>query len=165
MKKLIKSKVLVLVMLVGLTLPIINCGIIMYPERNGHRGGKIDATSLVLDCLWLIAGVVPGVVALVVDFTTGGIYESGTAMNVAPGEKFSFRLRGQAPQDAEVAVKMQTPDGRSVLLLDREVAKGEEIGKMKFDLPEELADGKYSLSLTVNDDPKAEWVLNVASAR
>ena len=165
MKRLLKNKMLVMVIMVGLTLATINCGVLMHPERNGHRGGRIDTTSLVLDCLWLIAGVVPGVVALVVDFATGGIYESGMAMNVAPGQEFAFRLRGEAPQDAEVAVMIQGPDGHAVFLLDRPVAQGEEIGQMDFALPAELAAGKYSLSLTVNDAPKAEWSLIVAAAQ
>ncbi|OGP57273.1 MAG: hypothetical protein A2V67_01100 [Deltaproteobacteria bacterium RBG_13_61_14] len=165
MKRLLKNKGLVLLMLVALTLAAINCGYIMHPERRGQNGGRIDATSLVLDCLWFFVGVIPGVVALAVDFSTGGIYESGTAMNAAPGQKFTFRLRGPAPQDAEVAVTIQDQDGRVVSLLDRNVAQGEKIGPMEFALPAELAAGKYSLSLTVNDNPEAEWSLLVASAQ
>ena len=165
MKRFLKSKVLVLVMLVALTAATINCGVLMHPERNGKKGGKIDTTALVLDCLWLIVGVVPGVVALVVDFATGGIYGPGMAMNVTPGREFAFRLPGPAPTDAEVAVTLESPDGNAVSLLDRKVAQGEEIGLMNFALPTKLADGKYFMSLTVNDVPTAEWGLNVASAK
>jgi len=165
MKRLLKNKVLVLVMLAAFTLATINCGYIMHPERRGQHGGQIDITTAILDCLWFFVGVVPGVIALAVDFSTGGIYESGTAMNAAPGQKFTFRLRGPAPEDAEVAVTIQDQDGRMVSLLDRNVAQGEKIGDMTFALPAELAAGTYSLSLTVNNNPEAQWSLLVASAQ
>ena len=165
MKRLLKNKLLVLVTLVAMTAATFNCGLLMHPERKGHKGDHVDATALVMDCLWLLVGVVPGVVALVVDFSTGGVYESGSSMNVAPGQKFTFRLRGPAPQDADVAVTIQGPDGHAVFLLDRKVAQGEKISPMEFALPRELAAGKYSLSLTVNYAPKAEWGLHVASAQ
>lgn len=165
MKRLMKKKTLALVMLVALTLASINCGVLMYPERKGQTGGNIDKTVLVLDCLWLLAGVVPGVVALVVDFYTGGIYESGTAMNVSPGQEFTFRLHGSAPQDAEVAVTIQGQDGRLVSLLDHKVVQGEETGDMTFNLPADLEAGNYSLAMRVNNDPNAEWGLHVASAQ
>jgi hypothetical protein len=165
MKRFLKNKVLVLVMLVALTAATMNCGLLMHPERKGKTGGHIDATALVLDCLWLFVGVVPGVVALAVDFVSGGIYESGMTMNVTPGQKVTLRLPGPAPVAAEVAITIEGPDGNAVSLLDRNVSPGEEIGMMNFTLPTELVSGKYLMSLTVNDVPSAEWGLNVASAK
>ena len=53
------------------------CGWILYPERTGRRGGGVDATVLIFDLLWLIPGVLPGVVFLIVDFSNGAIYRSG----------------------------------------------------------------------------------------
>ena len=53
------------------------CGWILHPERNGRRGGAVDTQILVFDLLWLIPGLLPGVVFLLVDFTTGCIYGSG----------------------------------------------------------------------------------------
>jgi hypothetical protein len=165
MKRLFKHKVLALALLVALTFAAVNCGILLHPERKGHKGGSIDGPVLVMDCLWLIAGVVPGVVALVVDFTTGGMYKSGTAMNTAPGQAFTFRLRGEAPRKAEVAVTIQGRDGRVVSLLDRNLTQGEIISDMQFALPADLAPGDYSLAMSVNHNPNAEWTLHVASAQ
>ncbi|MBN2722891.1 MAG: hypothetical protein JXR95_02340 [Deltaproteobacteria bacterium] len=52
------------------------CGYFLHPERRnrGVAGGRIDTGALVMDILWLIPGIVPGVIALLVDFTTGAIY-------------------------------------------------------------------------------------------
>jgi hypothetical protein len=60
----------------------VGCGYILHPERRGNAGGAIDGTTLVFDLLWLIPGIVPGVVFLIVDFTSGCMYVGGrVAMN------------------------------------------------------------------------------------
>jgi hypothetical protein len=56
----------------------VGCGYFLHPERRGTQSGVIDGATMVMDCLWLLAGIVPGVVALVVDFSSGGIYISGS---------------------------------------------------------------------------------------
>jgi len=55
----------------------VGCGYILYPERRGNQGGLIDGGTMVMDLLWLLAGVIPGVVALIVDFSSGAIYVGG----------------------------------------------------------------------------------------
>jgi hypothetical protein len=50
---------------------------------------------MVMDILWLIPGIVPGVIALVVDFSSGGIYVSG-----------SHRVALQLPPDGRVALQV-----------------------------------------------------------
>ena len=86
MKKALKSKVLVLFLLAAMLLSVARCGYLLHPERKGTKSGNIDPVILIMDCAWLIVFFVPGVVALVVDFTTGCIYESGGALNVEPGK-------------------------------------------------------------------------------
>lgn len=56
------------------TIPNTGCGYLLHPERRGNSGGVIDGGTLVMDLLWLIPGVVPGVVFLVVDFSSGAMY-------------------------------------------------------------------------------------------
>ncbi len=69
------------------------CGYILYPERRGNRGGNIDAGTMVMDLLWLLPGIVPGVVALVVDFSSGAIYVGGGhALRLAPDGHVAVRL-------------------------------------------------------------------------
>ena len=72
--------------LVGTT----GCGYILHPERRGRTSGAIDGTVLVFDLLWLLPGLLPGAVALAVDFTSGGIYGSPTTIE---GPKISSASR------------------------------------------------------------------------
>lgn len=51
-----------------------SCGTLLYPERRGQPRGVIDPGVLLLDAVGLIFFVVPGIVAFVVDFSTGAIY-------------------------------------------------------------------------------------------
>lgn len=62
------------------------CGYILYPERKGRSSGRIDVGVLIIDLLWLLPGLVPGVICLVVDFTTGCIYEGGASASNDPAE-------------------------------------------------------------------------------
>ncbi len=54
-----------------------SCATILYPERRGNAGGAIDVVPLVVDILLFIPGLVPGVIAIAVDFSTGAIYLGG----------------------------------------------------------------------------------------
>lgn len=70
------KKLLSLLVCAGLGAQL-GCGTILYPERRGTTGGQVDVGVAVMDCLWLLAGVVPGVVFLIVDFSNGAIYYRG----------------------------------------------------------------------------------------
>jgi hypothetical protein len=60
------------------TMQAIGCGTIMYPERKGQKGGKIDAGVAVLDGVGLLLFLIPGIIAFAVDFSNGTIYLPGT---------------------------------------------------------------------------------------
>jgi hypothetical protein len=66
------------------------CAYTFHPERRGNTGGEIAGAPLVGDILWFIPGIIPGVVFLVVDFTSGAIYRS-------PGEHHAEVRIGQQP--------------------------------------------------------------------
>ena len=53
------------------------CGTLLYPERRGQIGGHVDTGVAVMDGLWCLVFIIPGVVAFIVDFGNGTIYESG----------------------------------------------------------------------------------------
>ena len=71
----------------------VSCGYFLHPERRGQQSGRIDSATMVMDLLWLLPGIVPGVIALVVDFSSGAIYvRGGTALNVPAGTRLAYRL-------------------------------------------------------------------------
>src|SRR5690242_14546393 len=53
----------------------VGCGTLLYPERRGTTGGRVDVGVAVMDGLWCFVFLVPGVVAFIVDFSNGAIYE------------------------------------------------------------------------------------------
>ncbi len=158
-----------------------DCGFLLYPERRGNMPNDIDGAVLVMDCLWLIAGVVPGVVALVVDFTTGSIYFSGRgkgryyrryrdiriredSLNVHPGDRIAFNLAGPAPATAEVAVTLAPKSGvhKAVTLFDRKYSKGEGSANMvMLSVPRKLDPGVYRIEVNVNGIESSSLNLNV----
>lgn len=77
----------------GATLGTTSCGYFLHPERRGNTGGSVDGATLVMDLLWLLPGLVPGVVALIVDFSSGAIYTGGGA-----------RMAVTIPPDGHVAL-------------------------------------------------------------
>lgn len=78
-----------------------SCGWILYPERNGRRGGEVDLFVLLVDLLWLLPGLLPGAVCLAVDFATGCIYRSGYSAKAVPMKRLSL---GERPATAEVTL-------------------------------------------------------------
>jgi len=101
------------------------CATIIYPERRGNRSGPIDVGPLVLDILWFIPGIIPGIIALAVDFTTGAIYLGGrrraaldpTPLAIPPGERLVVR----APRpDERVEVALRLVGGQGTVLDETE---------------------------------------------
>ena len=87
----------------ALTVTTVSCGYVLHPERRGNPGGTIAGGTLVMDLLWLIVGVVPGVVFLIVDFTSGAMYVNG-------------RVAMRATSTGDVAVKLN--DSKSARTLE-----------------------------------------------
>ena len=56
-----------------------SCGTLLYPERKGRSGGRVDPAVIVMDGLLCLVFLLPGVVAFAVDFSTGAIYTGGHA--------------------------------------------------------------------------------------
>lgn len=62
----------------ALLLQLAACGMVLYPERKGQKGGRIDPGVAILDGIGLLFFIIPGVIAFAVDFGTGAIYLPGT---------------------------------------------------------------------------------------
>jgi len=50
------------------------CGTLMYPERRGQKGGRLDWRVVALNGIGLLFFFIPGVIAFAVDFINGTIY-------------------------------------------------------------------------------------------
>ena len=70
-------KFLSAVVVILFSLQLVSCGTLIYPERRGQTGGRIDVGVAVLDGIGVLLFVIPGLVAFVVDFSTGAIYLPG----------------------------------------------------------------------------------------
>jgi hypothetical protein len=88
------------------------CGTILYPERRGQRGTRIDPGVAVLDGIGLLFFILPGVNAFAVDFGNGAIYysSSGKGMFSSRNEvmKVRFDPRRDGPKDIERIIRENT---------------------------------------------------------
>ena len=74
------------------------CGTIFYPDRRGQIEGKVDPVIVALDAIGILFYVIPGLIALGVDFAPGAIYlPGGQAYSVAPET-----LKGTIGENGEV---------------------------------------------------------------
>ncbi|WP_459206834.1 polyribonucleotide nucleotidyltransferase [Pseudomonas sp. MLB6B] len=80
------------------------CGTLFYPDRRGQIDGKIDPGIVALDAVGLLFYVIPGLIALGVDFATGAVYyKNGETAQVGPE-----KLRQAVEADGKVnRVKLQ----------------------------------------------------------
>ncbi|MDX1451784.1 MAG: polyribonucleotide nucleotidyltransferase [Oleiphilaceae bacterium] len=93
--KIVTSMFLTLTFIVNLTA----CGTILYPERKGQVGGRIDIGVALLDALGLFLFFIPGVIAFAVDFTNGTIYlPSGSTVDLSPEELEAIQQDNQIDQ-------------------------------------------------------------------
>ncbi|MEO8554522.1 MAG: hypothetical protein ABI678_31315, partial [Kofleriaceae bacterium] len=92
------TRAIALTTLLTVATSTVGCGYILYPERRGNNGGTIDGGTLVMDLLWLIPGIVPGVVFLIVDFTSGAMYVGGGryAMKATSNGNVAVKLKDSA---------------------------------------------------------------------
>lgn len=95
------------------------CATILYPERKGNTHGRIDVGPLILDILWFIPGIIPGVIAIAVDFATGAIYVTsrGDATIDEPTADGHARSCGSPdvdPIELELELCLVSADGRAL---------------------------------------------------
>lgn len=59
-----------------------SCGTLLYPERQGQSGGRVDPSIAIFNGIGLLLFVIPGLVAFAVDFHTGAIYLPNSSAGV-----------------------------------------------------------------------------------
>jgi len=134
-----------------LTLQLMGCGTLMYPERRGQRGGRLDVGVTILDAVGLLFFIIPGVIAFCVDFGNGTIYlpEHGvtvvrTSFNMKDFRAVKFDPKHTTLAMLEGIIKDQT--GRTVKL-DQDNVK---VAKLNS-LHEMLVQFAQAQSVTQND--------------
>ena len=88
-----------------------SCARILYPERVGNRGGTVDVVPLVVDILLFIPGIIPGLIAIVVDFGTGAIYvKNGNGELTETGNRLALRTG----DDRQRSIVLEDEPGRAL---------------------------------------------------
>lgn len=130
-----------------------SCGYVLYPERrNAQPSQDMDTGVVVMDVLWLIPGLIPGVVALAVDFSSETAYYPANEASVAPGERVIVRAHGEVPTGSWITLRAVNgrgenlaPPAEAVLLDD-----GRMDGALALQVPEVREDEDARLELTVD---------------
>ena len=134
----------------------------MYPERlEAKPSRELDTRVVILDCLWLFAGIIPGVVALAVDFTTGAAYFSEDEVELSAGDEVAVNIYGKAPADAEVELRLVNADGRDLTPPDRANAvAGEELEDLlSLSVPDGIDASGIKLVLAVDGREQVWWTV------
>jgi hypothetical protein len=94
----------------------ISCGTLIYPERRGQTGGRIDPAVAMLDGVGLLFFILPGLIAYAVDFSTGAIYLPGTRESgIDAGVKV---VRAESSEWSDIAAAIEQQTGRLPNLAD-----------------------------------------------
>ena len=102
-----------------------SCARIMHPERTGNSNGEIDIGPLIVDCLLFIPGILPGVIALAIDFGTGAIFinsRSSRAQDVPREGALALRPQ-RVPEGSTLHARIIDQDG-TVLSEDAAIGSG-----------------------------------------
>lgn len=103
------KKMLLSISLVVYVLSATGCGVILYPERQGQKSGKIDLAVAALDGIGLLIFIVPGLVAFAVDFHQGTIYlpNSRAAIDAGGPDYIEVKVEGPMTVDSIEAVLLR----------------------------------------------------------
>lgn len=110
-----------------LAIQLTACGTLFHAERKGQTpSDKIDPEVLILDCCGLLFGVIPGVVALVLDFNNKTIYYTK-----AEARKLKASV-DTLDRSKMIAVKMDDmSNGAIEKVLSRELGRSVKLSGMK----------------------------------
>lgn len=172
MKKIFKMRMFSLVVLTAFIITTMGCGYILYPERRHAKlSNEIDGKIVLFDCLWLIAGVIPGVVALVIDAASDTWYytedewneiHSESSINIQPGQQLEVDIHGLATADAKVTLSLLDNDGRQVTsIVEAHSISGKDLAPVRVKVPQKLEHSELALVLAVNDQQQCRWNLDV----
>ena len=103
------SRIPVTAVTMAAVLALCSCAYILHPERRGNNSGRVSTPDLVMDILWLLPGLIPGIIALSVDFSNGAIYKGGSADG---GARAQGRISAHLPPlAAPASLELRLVDG------------------------------------------------------
>lgn len=106
MKNLLSSIQITLIVL--LSFQLVSCGTILYPERRNQAAGRIDVGVALLDGFWLLVGIIPGIIAFAVDFSTGAIYVPASKTSGIDGYRVVRFEPGTSQEEIEEIIRRET---------------------------------------------------------
>ncbi len=157
-----RNRYLVAVALATILVSYSGCGTLLYPARlDAKASTKLDTRVVILDCLWLFAGVIPGVVALATDFLTGAAYFSQGEATASSGDTVSVNLYGAAPADCMMELRLVDSNGRDLTKPARVAAvAGEELDSgLSLVMPSEVENQEATLILALDGREQVRWTV------
>jgi len=157
-----RNRFLVVVALAAILLPASGCGTLMYPDRlHAKPSRQLDTRVVVLDCLWLFAWIIPGVVALAIDFSTGAAYFSEGEVEVSSGDTVSVNVYGAAPADCMMELRLVDKNGRDLEQPARVAAvAGEDLDSgLSLVMPSGIESKEGTLVLALDGREQVRWTV------
>ena len=105
------SKTIKHFIIILLSVQLVSCGTILYPERRNQKVGRIDVGVALLDGFWLLAGIIPGIIAFAVDFSSGAIYLPAKSVHGPDYDHIRtvrFDPKNTTQQDIEKMIRQET---------------------------------------------------------
>ena len=105
------SRLLKDILILVLSVQLVSCGTILYPERKGQKDGRLDIGVVLLDGLGLLVFLIPGVIAFAVDFSNGTIYLPPTKKSSLDAQDLKivkFDVKNYAPDLLEDIIRRET---------------------------------------------------------
>ena len=159
---LFRNRFLTVVALAAILLPASGCGTLMYPARiDAKPSTRLDTRVVILDCLWLVAGIIPGVVALATDFLTGAAYFPEGEANVSSGDTVSVKVYGAAPADCMMELRLVDKNGRDLAKPARVPSvTGEELDSdLRLVMPSGIEQKEAALVLALDGREQVRWTV------
>ena len=95
------------------------CGTLFFPDRRGQIEGRIDPVIAALDAVGILFYVIPGLIAVGIDFATGAIYlPGGTSAQVDPQALQNLVDADGQIDNAKLKVLIEQSTGHSLPLDD-----------------------------------------------
>lgn len=159
---LFRNRFMVVVALAAVILATPGCGTLLHPARlEAKASTRLDTRVVILDCLWLFAGVIPGVVALATDFVTGAAYFSEGEAKVSSGDTVSVKVYGAAPADCMMELRLVDTNGVDLAKPARLASvTGEELDSdLALVVPGEIENKEATLVLAVGGREQVRWTV------